>query len=143
MSTHGGDGIVIQQGLPVVKLLSATSAGAGTTRCDIKPSEGEVWDILWAVGYHDDDHAARTCVWHLDDGTTELVFYTEANLAVNTERGLYDPAYGGKNLSQAAILRVNAVHHVSFGCVDVTAGHTVKIKALVNVWRGVEPWSQD
>lgn len=142
MSTHGGDGIVLQQGILYTTTLSGTSAGAGVTRCDIKPSEGEVWDILYAEGYHD-GAAAKTVAWYADDGTTELVFYTEANVAAATARNLYDPAYSGKYLAPGAIFRVNSVAHLSFAAVDVDAGAHVHVKIIALKWRGVEPWSQD
>ena len=142
MSTHGGDGIVLQRGLPEVMLLSATSAGAGVTKCDIIADEGEVWDVLWCEGYHD-GAAAKTVAWYMHDATTELVMWTEAAFAAATANYLYDPAKAGKGLAPGVIYRVNAVHHLSFGAVDVDAGAHVHIKVLVEKWRGVEPWSQE
>lgn len=142
MSTHGGDGIVIQQGIMYTTTLSGTSAGAGTTYCDLKPSDGEVWDILYAEGYHD-GAAAKTVAWYANDGTTNLLLYTEANVAAATGRNLYDPAYSGKYLVQGEPIRVTSGGYLRFAAVDVDAGAHVHVKILVRKWRGVEPWSQD
>jgi hypothetical protein len=125
----GSFGIV--PGKPVVKSVSATSAGAGNTDCSLQPAAGEIWVVLWALGFHDDDAAGRNCQWRQTDGVTDCGVHTTAADAANVYRQLYDL---GK---YAAPIVVDENFKVYFRGVDLVAAHKVEVRALVHVIKGV------
>lgn len=76
---------IIQHG----KLVIVSASGAATAQtCDIRPSDGYLWEILSGWMYHDDG-SARNLGWRFYDGTTTITTPLTTNTAANTKLYLY------------------------------------------------------
>lgn len=121
-------------GRPVVKSINATSAGAGNTDCDIGPAagSGEVWIVLWALQFHDDDGGNRNMQWRINDQVTNAGLNTANADAANVYRQLYDVVPG---LPLPIILDEDT--RLTARGVDLVAGHKVEVRLLVHVLEGM------
>lgn len=59
---------VFGYGKPVV---GQVDGGDAVTTVNLRPADGYIWDVIWALGYHN-DATQRICSWNIYDGTTTL-----------------------------------------------------------------------
>src|SRR4030042_835334 len=77
----------------VMRARSNSSAG-GVGTLDLQPPAGCMWKVLYCVGYHDDNVAARACNWVFHDGVNASLVLG-GNSAVTT--GARVPLYSHGN----------------------------------------------
>jgi hypothetical protein len=106
--------------------------------------------VLWAVGYHDDNVAARACNWAINDGvnaqlnlpvysavTTGAVVPIYANCNPGALPGDYTTVWWAEPL----VFTVDS--YAQFIVAAIGAGKKAYWKAVVMELRGVRTWQQD
>jgi len=120
-----------------VKVITATSTGAGQTDCVLSPAEGEMWIVDFAEGYHNDDAAARVPSWIINDSNVSTEIWTSAAIAQFVVQQFYN------DTKWAHPLVLYAPDILQFTCAAVAVGHVVVIKASVRVVKGIpNTWSK-
>lgn len=107
--------------------------GGADVTYDLRPPSGEMWEVLFCVIFHDDDHVNRAVGYrHYNSvGTQVMDLYIGAAEGVNTFRSLYDVAKCG-----GTIVCTNQ-NYLQAICYSVTDTHKVKIRAIVRKLRGL------
>jgi len=120
-----------------LKIASATAAGAATTSVPFRPAAGEIWEVLWIIGYHDDGIAWMYWAW-----TDDVV--TASEMTRKQSAASYDYlALGGNAINPAsaplnAPLWITYTSFPTFQWVASAGGKIGTVKALVRVYAGMD-----
>jgi len=121
-------------GMQVMVAVDTGSGAGGDTTAWLVADAGEVWVLEWALGFHADDHAARTTEWDLYDQITSVVCPVRA-LTAPIAASVFNVCYGS-DFPGKLVLTPNGVK-LGFKTNTVTAAHNVSIRALVTKYRSV------
>ena len=133
----------------VMRAKSNSSAG-GVGTLDLQPPAGCMWKVLYCVGYHDDNVAARACNWMFHDGVNaSLVLGSNSAVTTGARVPLYSHGNPGAIPSdyttvwwpEPIILTVDS--YCQFQVAAIGAGKKAYWQAVVMELRGVRTWQQD
>ena len=116
---------------------SATSAGAANTDVPFRPEAGELWEVIWIVGYNDDGVAWAYWLW-TDDVVTASEFSRRQSAAS------YDQLPLGANVMQTGVqplagpLWVTYKSYPTYRWVASAGAKVGTVKALVRRYLGME-----
>jgi len=119
----------------VEKYKTATSGALGGTETAslAVPADGELWVVLQASGFHDDDNGTLVCYWSFWDGASGEGLSRDGNAQL-----VFSQLYSKLGFTRPLVLHYG--QRLDYIVDGTTAGHLVKIRAIVAVIRGVEPW---
>lgn len=112
---------------------ASSGAGGGDLYAELTPTQGEIWVVMTATGYHDDDGAARLCYWLFHDGAAGAELSRTSNLQL-----VMESLYLICGFSRPLVLHYG--QKLQFHVDGLVAGHLATIRAVVAVIRGAEPW---
>lgn len=113
---------------------AASGAGGGSVYASLAPAaDGELWIVLAAAGFHDDDGGARLCYWRFYDGAAGEGLTRENNAQL-----VFDQFY--TKVPHSRPLVIHKGQRLDYMADGIVAGHLVNIRAIVAIIRGVEPW---
>ncbi len=119
-----------------LKVVTAASAGAANTDVAFRPEAGEIWEVIWLMGYNDDGVAWAYWLW-----TDDVV--TASEMTRKQSAASYDYLNIGNNTMNQGpgLIGPLWVTYTSYPTYRWTASAGAKngtVKGLIRVYRGMD-----
>ena len=115
-----------------VKQLTQGSPGGGSIYCNIRPPDGELWEIYAIAASHDD--VARTIQWVWSDSPLALI------ATLYTEAGVTAMHYYHRDIGASAPVQANYQVYPSYYVANIAAGKAITVNVVYERIVGIPNW---